>query len=87
MAYLHHIYEYYHFYLKYYANFNWVCSVGTCIVDVLILNKHRHTFCQLKNSRRLFVVKLKANTPSVVSVFGWQCIVFSSFLLIHIVSL
>ena len=26
------------FYLKYYANLSWVCSVGTCIVNVLILD-------------------------------------------------
>ena len=57
--------------LKYYANFNWVCSVGTCIVDILILDKHRHAFCQLKNSRRLFIVNPQANTPSVIRVFGW----------------
>ena len=43
-----------------------MCLVGTRIVDVLILRKHRHAFCQLKNSRRLFIVKSKVNTPSVV---------------------
>ena len=48
-----------------------VCLVGTPIVDVLILNEHRHAFCQMKNSGRLFIVKPKANTPSVVDVFGW----------------
>ena len=36
-----HIYGYFHFYLKYYADLKWLCSVATCIVDVLILDKHR----------------------------------------------
>ena len=40
-------------------------------VDVLILDKHRYAFCQLKNSGRLFIVKPQANTPSVIGVFGW----------------
>ena len=48
-----------------------MCSVGTPIVDVLIVDKQRHVFCQLKNSGRLFIVKPKANTPSVIDVFGW----------------
>ena len=29
----------YNIYLKYYADLSWVCLVGTCIVDVLILDK------------------------------------------------
>ena len=48
-----------------------MCLVGTCIVDVLILDKHRPAFCQLKNSGRLFIVKPKANMPSVIGVFDW----------------
>ena len=40
-------------------------------VDVLILDKRRYAFCQLKNSGRLFIVKSLANTPSVTDVFGW----------------
>ena len=28
---------YYYFYLKYYADLSWLCSVGTCIVSILIL--------------------------------------------------
>ena len=27
-----------YFYLKYYADLSWVCLVGTCIVDVLVLD-------------------------------------------------
>ena len=34
VAHLLHIYEYYHFYLKYYADFNWASLVGTCIAGV-----------------------------------------------------
>ena len=45
--------------------FGLVPSVGTCIVDVLILDKHCNAFCLLKNSGRLFIVKPKANMPSV----------------------
>ena len=52
-----------------------MCSVGTCIVDILILDKHRYAFCQLKNSGRLLIVISKENTPSVIGVFGWKCIV------------
>ena len=63
VTYLLHIYEYYHFYLKYYADFNWASSVGTCIDCILILDKYLHAFCQLRNSWRLFIVKPK--------VFGW----------------
>ena len=59
------------FYLKYYADFNWASSVGTCIAGVLILDKYRHAFCELRNSRRLFIVKPKVSTPSVICVFGW----------------
>ena len=40
-------------------------------VDVLILDKHRYAFCHLKKSGTLFIVKLKANTPSVICAFGW----------------
>ena len=57
--------------LVHYANFNLVCSVGTCIADVLILDKHRYAFCHLENSGRLFIVKPRANTPSMIGVFGW----------------
>ena len=39
-------------------------------VDVLILDKHCYAFCHLENSD-LFIVKPKANTPSVIGVFGW----------------
>ena len=38
VTYLLHVHVYYYFYLKYYADLNWLCSVGTCIVDVLILD-------------------------------------------------
>ena len=31
-------------------------SVGTCIADVFILDKYRHTFCQLQNSGRFWLV-------------------------------
>ena len=47
-----------------------MCLVGTPIV-VLILDVHRHAFYQLKNSGKLFIVKIKANTPSVIDEFGW----------------
>ena len=53
----------------------WLCSVGTCIVDVLVLYEYCYAFCHLKKSGRLFIVKPKANTPSVIRVFGWECIV------------
>ena len=46
-------------------------SVGKCIADVLILDKYRHAFCQLRNSWRSFIVKPKVNTSSVIGVFGW----------------
>ena len=39
VAYLLHIYEYYHFYLKYYSDFNWASSVGTCIDCILIISR------------------------------------------------
>ena len=48
-----------------------MCSFGTCIVDVLLLDKHHHAFCQLKNSGSLFIVKRKANTYSLIGMFGW----------------
>ena len=39
VVYLLHIHGYYYyFYLNYYADLSWLCSVGTCIVDVLILD-------------------------------------------------
>ena len=44
-------------------------SIGTCIADVLLLDKYRHAID--KNSGRLFIVKPKVNTPSVRGVFGW----------------
>ena len=71
VIYLLHVCGYFHFYLKYYADLKWLCSVGTCIVDVLVLYKHCYAFCHLKKSGRLFIVKPKANTPSVIRVFGW----------------
>ena len=71
VTYLLHIYGYFHFYLKYYADLSWLCSVGTCIVDALILDKHCCEFCQLENCRRLFIVKPKENTPSMIGVFAW----------------
>ena len=57
--------------LKYYVDLNWVSLVGTCIADVLILDQYRHAFCQVRNTGRLFIVKPKANTASVIGVFGW----------------
>ena len=55
--------------------------------DVLILDEHRHAFCQLKNSGRLFIIKSKANTPSVIDEFVIVGnALLTSFLLIHIVS-
>ena len=65
------IYGYFHFYLKYYADLKWLCSFATCIVDVLILDKHCYAFCHLENSGRLFIVKPRANTLSIIGVFGW----------------
>ena len=44
---------------------------GKFIVDVLILDEHCHTFCQLKNAGRLFIIKSKANTQSVIDEFVW----------------
>ena len=59
------------FYLKYYADLSWACSVWYMHVDVLIVDKHHYAFCQLKNYGRLFIVKPQANMPSVIGVFGW----------------
>ena len=85
VIYLLHIHGYYYFYLKYYADLSWLCSVGTCIVNVLILDLHRPAFCQLKNYGRLFIVKPQENMPSVTRVFDWQCIV-DVFSFLHVVS-
>ena len=39
IVYLLHIHGYYYyFYSKYYADLSWLCSVGTCIVSILILD-------------------------------------------------
>ena len=82
VIYLFHINRYFHFYLKYYADFNWVCLVCTCIVDVLILDKHCYAFCQLKNSGRIFIVKPKANTFFIFFVYFFT-IMFTYMFCIH----
>ena len=44
-----------HYYLKYYADFSWVCSFCTCSVDVSFVHEPCHAFCQVKNSGRFFL--------------------------------
>ena len=68
VTYLLHIYGY--FDLKYYADLKRLCSVATCIVDILILDKH-YAFCHLENFGRLLIVKPRVNMPSMIGVFVW----------------
>ena len=62
VVYLLHIHGYYYyFYLKYYADLSWLCSVGTCIVRTF---NFRLTSSRILSIKKLREIIYNCKTPS-----------------------